>query len=103
MLNRLVDLNRYLLKSRRLGPLYKSGVRYVPEPNNGVEDWQAVDVLYRSGEGDCEDLACALCAQRRNEGLDARIRLTKKGRIWHVTIRIGDRVEDPSRVLGMES
>lgn len=101
MLNRLVDLNRYLLKTRRLPGLYESGVRYEREAATGIEHWQAVDVLYASGRGDCEDLAAALCAQRRNEGLPARMRLTRKGRIWHVTIRIGDRVEDPSLRLGM--
>ena len=106
-LNRLVDLNRHLLKSRRLPPLYRSGVRYQREEDDNeprpVEDWLAVDVLYAKGVGDCEDLAAALCAQRRNEGLPARIRLTKRGRIWHVTIRIGKNgpIEDPSKRLGM--
>ena len=106
MLNRLVDLNRYLYRTRKLPPLYASGVRYAREADDyvarhPVEDWQAVDVLYRTGKGDCEDIASARCAELRNQGLPANIRLTRRGRIWHVTVRVGDKVEDPSRRLGM--
>ncbi len=107
MLNRLVDLNRYLYRTRRLPPLYASGVRYVREEEDytarrPVEDWKAVDVLYQTQTGDCEDLAAARCAELRNQGLPANIRLTRRGRIWHVTVRVGTKVEDPSRRLGMK-
>lgn len=107
MLNRLVDLNRYLYRTRKLPPLYASGVRYVREREDyvsarPVEDWQAVDVLYQNRAGDCEDLAAARCAELRNMGLPANIRLTRRGRIWHVTVRVGNKVEDPSRRLGMQ-
>lgn len=106
LLNRLVDINRRLLKTRKFPPLYKSGVRYVREEEDSfdtrhVEDWKAIDVLYATQTGDCEDLAAALCAELQNRGFPARIRLTKRGRMWHVTVKVGNRVEDPSRRLGM--
>jgi hypothetical protein len=107
MLNRMVDINRYLYRTRNLPPLYQSGVRYHREKANyisarPIEEWQCVDVLYMSQKGDCEDLAAARCAELRNQGIPARIRLTRHGRMWHVTVRVGDMIEDPSKRLGMK-
>lgn len=111
-LGRLVDIDVYLIRKRRLPPLYQSGVRYVAETEdfrsrNPVEDWQAADEVVRTGEGDCEDLACYRCAELRLQGVDAHPRLTRHGRIWHVTVLIArkhaaDVIEDPSRRLGMK-
>ncbi|MDH5644476.1 MAG: hypothetical protein OEZ01_00625 [Candidatus Heimdallarchaeota archaeon] len=106
-LNRLVDLNRWIYRTRSLPPLYQAGVRYRRETEDymaakPVEDWQAVDVLYKNGFGDCEDLAAARCAELRNADVPATIRLTRRGRIWHVTVRTPAGVEDPSRKLGMK-
>lgn len=106
MLNRLVDIDAYLIRTRRLPPLYESGVRYEAEREDlrtlrPVEDWQATDVLYERGLGDCEDLVCTRIAELRLRGIKAAPRLTRDGRILHVTVRVGNRVEDPSRLLGM--
>ncbi|MDA8001613.1 MAG: hypothetical protein MPL62_10040 [Alphaproteobacteria bacterium] len=108
LLGKLVEINMRIYRTLRLPPLYQSGIRYAREledygARKPVEDWQAVDVLYSTREGDCEDLAAARCAELRLRGVDARIRLTRRGRIWHVTVKVGkDRFEDPSKVLGMK-
>jgi hypothetical protein len=107
MLNRLVDLNRWLYRTRDLPGLYESGVRYHREKQvpgrKPVERWLAVDALYQAGTGDCEDLAAARVGWLRNKGEPAKIRLTRKGKLWHVTVRRANgEVEDPSRRLGMK-
>jgi hypothetical protein len=68
--------NRMLIRARLVPPLYKSGVRYEPEPrwarlidSRGrylqFEDFAtALDVLNR-GWGDCDDLAPWICAERQ--------------------------------------
>lgn len=107
LLMRLVDINMRIYRTLRLPPLYSAGVRYAREledygSRRPVEDWQAVDVLYQTKRGDCEDLAAALCAERRLQGYNAVINLTRKGRIWHVTVRTRKGfIEDPSKRLGM--
>lgn len=112
LLGRLVDVNEYLIRRRRLPPLYESGIRYVREHEDyvarrPVEDWQAADVLVATKRGDCEDLACYRCAELRLKGVDAHPRLTRTGRVWHITVAIRERgkplvVEDPSKLLGMK-
>lgn len=107
LLGRLVDINMRVYRTLRLPPLYQSGVRYEREledygSSRPIEDWQAVDVLYQTKRGDCEDLAAARCAELRLQGVDAAIHLTRRGRIWHVTVRVGPgQFEDPSKRLGM--
>lgn len=44
--------------------LYESGVIYEEEPP-GQEDWLDIPSLYQARKGDCEDLGCALSAERR--------------------------------------
>ncbi len=111
-LSNLVSWNCYLMRTRALPLLYESGIRYVREDEENapwrkqlpdVERWQAADVLAITLKGDCEDLACYLVAELRVKRHErARIRLTKKGTTWHVSVFRGNgRVEDPSRRLGM--
>jgi hypothetical protein len=108
LLNRFVDINKYLYRTRKLPDLYRTNVRYTkekyPPGQRPVENWQCVDVLYKTGLGDCEDLATARVAWLQVHGEKARIRITKRrpGRIWHVTVKRADgSVEDPSEFLGM--
>lgn len=108
LLNRLIEMNMYLYKTRNLPDLYQAGVRYrrekTPPGRPAIERWQCVDVLYQNGWGDCEDLACARIAYLRVRGERARVRLTKRkpGHTWHVTVRRADGTnEDPSALLGM--
>jgi len=85
--------------------LYDSKVIYRPEV--GTEEWQDIPTTIERGWGDCEDLACWLCAERRMyDGLDAKPFITWRkepsGTIYHVTVMLPDgTIEDPSRSLGM--
>lgn len=103
--------------------LYESGVYYEEEPP-GQEDWLDIPTLYKTGKGDCEDLGCALTAERRvYDGIPSRAVLKWKfipstelreagyprGSIpkdgiflIHILSQLPDgRIEDPSKVLGM--
>ena len=104
-LNRLVSLNRYFMRTRTIPALYKSGTVYAREViGRHSENWQTCIQIARSKVGDCEDLAAYRVAELCELGEDAKIRLSLKGRTWHVTVRRGDgRVEDPSRILGMRT
>ena len=97
----------YLLLHRATPLLYASGVRYVREPP-GEEHWQTFPALYRSGRGDCEDLAAARVAElwmlgERGARIDTQWRFDARGdRLYHVFVRRADgSPEDPSRLLGM--
>ena len=106
-LSRLVDMNRYLIKTRRLPRLYEAGIRYRREPSppvgeRRIERWNVATEAVKKGHSDCEDLASYRVAELRLAGEPAQIRLKKKGRVWHVTVRRADgRIEDPSKRLGM--
>ena len=110
-LNVLVRWNVYLFKTRHLPPLYEAGIRYCresdktcdPHPNYPpVERWQMADVLNMTKRGDCEDLCLYRVGWLRAHGEHARFRLTRRERIWHVSIfRANGQIEDPSARLGM--
>ena len=100
-LKQLVRFNRYQLEhsDEIIPPLYRSRVRYQREIG---EQWQTIKEVLANGYGDCEDLAAWRVAELQSAGERAQIRLTRRGRIWHVTVVRGDgRFEDPSRILGM--
>lgn len=111
-LGRLVEGDVYLIRTRKLPPLFQSGVYYQSEREDfysprPVENFLYADALLKRGYGDCEDLAGYRCAELRLRGLDAHPQLTRVGRIWHVTVRVkhpDGRVvrEDPSKLLGMQ-
>jgi hypothetical protein len=105
-LNRLVSLNRYYMRTRVVPPLYKSGTVYAREATAArhSEQWQTCVQVAKSKVGDCEDLAAYRVAELCEHGEDAKIRLTLKGRTWHVTVRRADgSIEDPSKRLGMRA
>jgi len=94
-------------RGRPYPPLYASGVRYQRELGRGQmsrpEQWQTVPVLYETGWGDCEDLACALAAEMQVEGVHARPELLHVAPgLWHIVVRLpSGELEDPSARLGM--
>lgn len=90
----------YLLGHPHTKRLYNAGVRYEYEPP-GEENWLTIPVLYRYGYGDCEDLACALAAERRRAGIPCDPFVSRQGRVWHIRCKCGTAIEDPSLVLGM--
>lgn len=116
LLGFLVAWNEVLLRAMlasgmRLPSLDKAGIRYVAEPPP-AEEWLDVLALYRNGEGDCEDLACAEAAMWRvYHGVEARPAFARRQvdmpgmgnvRLFHCFVLLpGDRISDPSRRLGM--
>lgn len=106
MMNALVSINILLLRQyrNRIPALYDSNVIYRPE--HGSEYWKDILRIIGDGYGDCEDLACWLCAEYRYAGIQASpyIKWLKleTGTRYHATVRLPDgRVEDPSKALGM--
>lgn len=74
-----VVLMNYLLMrdSRSLGnplpKLYRSGVRFAPEPNQGrYEDFADCLTVLRRGWGDCDDLVAYRVAELRESGEDPK-------------------------------
>jgi hypothetical protein len=109
-LRALVVSNAYWLKKNPNAPLlYKSGVRYAPEPNAGkYEEFASAETCLKRGWGDCDDLAAWRAAEIRvREGRPANILVYWRKRdnrtVWHVQVKRTDtgEVEDPSRLLGM--
>lgn len=109
LLNALVRINICYLRTHGDVPaLYKSGVRYRREEK---ENWQSISALLNSRFGDCEDLACWRVAELIRKGIPSRIELSWKpnyhnsvGRVrreYHVRVRVGNSLEDPSKILGM--
>jgi hypothetical protein len=100
----LVLLDRVYLRTHRVTPLYRSGVRYRREVS-GSEVWQTTPILYAEGVGDCEDLAAHRAAELIESGEDsgakALIKQVRPG-LWHAVVQRGNgKVEDPSKRLGM--
>lgn len=108
ILDAQVKINQIYLRTHSVPPLYKSGVRYQNEPVDGsCEEFATIEPVYTRGWGDCDDLAPWRCAELRNNGEKAKIRIQwkrqKSGRkLFHIVVRRGDgSIEDPSRILGM--
>ena len=102
ILNTLVDVSIPTMGG--LPDIYGGTIRYKKE-GAGREYWQAPSETARTGQGDCEDLAVYLAAQRRASGQDpaARVRVVRTGpKMRHALVQRGDgTLEDPSRALGM--
>lgn len=117
-------LRRALEDGRPLPRLYDSGVFYEEEPP-GQEDWLDIPTLYKIGKGDCEDLGCALTAERRvYDGVQSipfirhkfipsqelitsgypKKDIPREGIfLVHILSMLPDgTIEDPSKVLGMQ-
>lgn len=83
-------------------------VRYTREgkARNGKrrEDWQTAAETWAKGRGDCEDLAIWLVADLRisgKTGAKVVFRRSKSGAGWHALAFDGEKIRDPSSVLGM--
>ena len=107
ILDAQVKIDQMYLRLHKCPPLYKSGVRYREEPDNGVEEFACVPIILHRGWGDCDDLAPWRCAELREAGEKAKIRIQWKrqgsGRkLFHIVVRRADgKIEDPSLILGM--
>ncbi len=117
----LVAVNRQLLRTLALPPLYHSGVIYRTDPPGVVSLVDATN-CYRARWGHCAHLSAWRCAelQEGRPGMwlpeHATIRVKwqprpdRRGRLFHVQVRrapdsrvpLEQRpIEDPSRILGM--
>lgn len=104
----------YLREHPDTPPLYRSGIRYQPEPP-GQEQWLTIPwclVRRDMGQGcDCEDLAAwraaelllrgeraqAIWSARTSQGPDGKART-----VYHIRVRrASGKIEDPSAALGM--
>ena len=88
------------LAGRPFPPLYASDVRYRREPK-GRERWDSIAVVFKNGEGDCEDLSCIRTAQLRRDGEPATaICIRTNRRTFHIIVRRATgELEDPSRIM----
>lgn len=97
----IVVLNVFARKAGRVPALYASGVRYKKEPE-WPEKFRDAQNVYKSGYGDCAQLAAWRVADYIVQGKKAKIAVMfdRKRRIFHVVVRRHDgRIEDPSTVL----
>lgn len=107
ILDAQVRVNQLYLQTHNAPLLYKSGVRYMNEPDDGMEEFACIPIILERGWGDCDDLAPWRCAELRQAGEAAKIRIQWKrqpnGRkLFHIVVRRADgRIEDPSAILGM--
>lgn len=89
----------------RLPPLYRSGIRFQPEPQHGLgaEDFALPNVTYSQRWGDCDDLCIYRIWELRVMGEPATCNA-----IWvpntsqvHVRVRRANgSLEDPAVILG---
>lgn len=118
ILEALVLVDQMYLRVHRCPELYKSGVRYMEEPLNQatlgsgepqrVEEFAAIPAIIERGWDDCDGLAPWRCAELRERGEPAKIRIQWKRnpangqKLFHIVVRRADgSIEDPSYLLGM--
>lgn len=101
VLQRLVDALAAVGQSRRIPPLYASGVSYRREPR--TELWLPWWRVLELGYGDCEDLVAWRVGYLRQQGESARAHCyaPRPGLVHCVVRRADGKLEDPSRRLGM--
>lgn len=106
-------INQLFLHMYHVPPLYKSRVVYREEPptiatlNDGrtmtVEEFAIAPIVYARGWGDCDDLSPIRCAELRNKGEKASIRVQWKTqptgqKLYHILVR---RPPGPGWTLGI--
>lgn len=103
-LHSLYTIDLAYLSRFKVPPLYESGIVYRAEPR-GQEVWKDVPNVLRDGYGDCEDLACWRAAELRHQGVAAhpvfRIHHFSGLNLYHILVKRGNMIEDPSARLGM--
>lgn len=90
----------YLMRHPKTPTLYKAGISYAAD-----EPWRDVPALLESRRGDCKSLVAWRIAELRGLGYTALVHVVYTARLnedlFHVQVRRKDRLEDPSRFLGM--
>jgi len=85
--------------------LHTGSIRY--ERADPGEEWRSWEQVLQSGNGDCEDLVCAVCAEYLAAGIPARpVAYEAVPGVWHVVVEVvggaHQRYGDPSRLGGMQ-
>jgi hypothetical protein len=119
VLEALVQIDQlYLRFHHNVPPLYQSGVRYKEEPVNvaqlgggplqRIEEFACIPAILERGWDDCDGLAPWRCAELREAGEPAKIRIQWRKnpasgqKLFHIVVRRADHsIEDPSALLGM--
>ena len=84
--------------------LVTSGLRYGPEARGYSDQYLSAEPLLHAGYGDCTEFSAYRVAQLRIAGRPARVVIVDGGGDLHAIVgREGDRLEDPSLLVGMPS
>jgi len=102
LLDALIRVNLAYLHHHSCPALYQSGVVY-----GRTEIWDSIPALYARKFGDCKSLTAALVAQYLIKKIAAKPVFRFQGRPdggldYHILVQVGNKFEDPSKVLGME-
>lgn len=94
--------------------LYDYAPRYILKVRpGGLDAWQDIPDTIALQSGDCKDFACWRVAELRSQGIDdvypVIIEQTYPDpngiegpmTVYHIQVRIGSEIEDPSAILGM--
>jgi len=101
----LIGLNLYQLSQGTLGiskALHEGAVRY--NRLDRREHWMSLREIWSNGFGDCEDLACAVAAERTFHGYPSQLVIYRvRPGLAHAVVRDlrTGRLLDPSRTGGM--
>lgn len=104
----------YILENPELPSLYDFAPQYILKVRPaGLDSWQDIPQTIALGSGDCKDFACWRIAELRNQGYDDVMPYIKVSyhpdprgveppmTVYHIQVRVHDRIEDPSAILGM--
>ena len=108
----LIAVNRTFLRlNPTTPPMYDVAPKYAMKVRPfGLDTWEDIPRVMQLGSGDCKDFVAWRVAELREAGYDdvaPRVisfeRETSQGPLvlYHVQVRIGIGVEDPSVILGM--
>lgn len=99
--------HQWLLENPSTPRLYQAVPQYeIKRRPFGLDRWYDIPKVMRTRRGDCKDFACWRIAELRMQGIPDVAPYIKVGKIrditiYHVQVRIGLDIEDPSALLGM--
>ena len=109
-LEALVIANRtYLKLNPGTAPMYTYALQYEMKVRPfGLDTWQDIPRTIEKGMGDCKDFSCWRVAEMRDMGIRdvaPYISVSQHGSmiVYHVQVRKGIQIEDPSVNLGMRN
>lgn len=95
---------KFLTRFPQTASLYSAGVVY-----DETDEWRDIPAILESGKADCKSLVAWRLAELRRRSEMALVHVVwfdnrEPGkRLFHVQVRKGTKLEDPSRFLGMRS